>query len=71
MKVCGYCERPLKNREVVIVDNDEYICSDCYEEYTITFYRVGGEYFGDENDTELDFYEGDNYQQIKMNEVED
>lgn len=71
MKICSYCERPLKNREIVIVDSEGYICSDCYEEDSITFYRVGGEYFGDENDTELYFYEGDNYEQIKMNEVED
>ncbi|MDT2841867.1 hypothetical protein [Vagococcus lutrae] len=34
--------------------NDEYTryCGDCYEENSFTYYTVGGEQVGDENDTE-------------------
>lgn len=51
MKICNHCGRKLKIGETVLVINyDDYICDNCYEEYTLTFYRVGGEYVGDEND---------------------
>lgn len=50
---CEYCDKDLTLDDDYI-KTDEYTryCSDCYEEESFTYYTVGGEQVGDENDTE-------------------
>ena len=65
---CEACDKDLKPGDNYIkLDEDTRYCEDCYEENSITYYTVGGEPIGDENDIEAydDFdleveQEGDN-----------
>lgn len=51
---CDYCEKDLKpGDEYLKVDEDTRYCGDCYEANTVTYYTVGGEPTGDENNAEV------------------
>lgn len=51
---CKYCERELElDDDYIKVDTYTRYCSDCYEERTMTYFEVGGEYVGDENEVEV------------------
>lgn len=48
---CANCDKDLNlGDDYIVVDEDQRYCSDCYEEETFTYYTVGGEHVGDEND---------------------
>lgn len=48
---CACCEKDLKHGDVYLkVDEDTRYCEDCYEENTVTYYTVGGDNVGDDND---------------------
>lgn len=50
---CEACDKDLNPGDVYIKqDEDTRYCKDCYEENSITYYTVGGEPVGDENDIE-------------------
>lgn len=49
---CEYCDKDLDLDDVYIKVGDTRYCSDCFEEDSITYYRVGGEFVGYENDVE-------------------
>ena len=50
---CEACDKDLKLGDKYIkLDEDTRYCKDCYEENSITYYTVGGEPVGDENDIE-------------------
>lgn len=50
---CEHCDRDLTVNDTYIkTDNYTRYCSGCYEEKSFTYYTVGGESVGDENDTE-------------------
>lgn len=50
---CSCCDKDLKLGDNYIkLDEDTRYCEDCYEENSITYYTVGGEPVGDENDIE-------------------
>ncbi len=50
---CECCDKDLKPGDAYIkVDEDTRYCRDCYEESSVTYYMVGGELVGDENDVE-------------------
>lgn len=50
---CEHCDKDLKPGDNYIKqDEDTRYCEDCYEENSITYYTVGGEPVGDENDIE-------------------
>lgn len=54
---CEACDKDLKLGDNYIkLDEDTRYCEDCYEENSITYYTVGGEHVGDEN--ELEAYDG-------------
>ena len=51
---CYYCETDMpKGTEHIIYDNDP-VCMDCTDEYTITQYYVGGEYVGSDDDGDVE-----------------
>lgn len=51
---CENCDKDLKPGDNYLkVDEDTRYCSDCYEEGSFTYYTVGGEHVGDENDAEV------------------
>lgn len=48
---CDYCERELTTEDDYIKkDDDTRYCSGCYEEQSTTYYVVGGEVVGSEDD---------------------
>lgn len=50
---CEHCDKELKLGDNYIkCDEETRYCESCYEENSITYYTVGGEPVGDENDTE-------------------
>lgn len=50
---CEYCDKDLTlDDEYIKTDEYTRYCSDCYEENSFTYYTVGGDQVGDENDTE-------------------
>ena len=50
---CEYCDKDLTlDDDYIKTDEHTRYCSDCYEEKSFTYYTVGGEQVGDENDTE-------------------
>jgi len=50
---CEACDKDLKPGDNYIKrDEDTRYCEDCFEENSITYYTVGGEPVGDENDIE-------------------
>lgn len=56
---CAHCDKDLNlGDDYIVVDEDQRYCSDCYEEETVTYYTVGGEHVGDENDI-LQYDDGD------------
>lgn len=49
---CANCEKWLKLDDTYLkVDEETRYCQDCYEEETLTYYTVGKELVGDENET--------------------
>lgn len=51
---CDYCEKDLKpGDEYLKVDEDERYCEDCYEEHSVTYYSVGGENVGYDDNSEV------------------
>ena len=54
---CAHCEKDLKpGDDYLKVDEDERYCGDCYEEHSVTYYSVGGENVGDDDNSEV--YDG-------------
>ena len=50
---CERCDKELNLGDNYIkCDEETRYCESCYEENSITYYTVGGEPVGDENDTE-------------------
>lgn len=50
---CSHCDKDLKPGDNYIKrDEDDRFCEDCYEANTFTYYTVGGEPVGDENEIE-------------------
>lgn len=50
---CSGCDKDLEPGDKYIkTDEDTRYCEDCYEENSITYYTVGGEPIGDENEIE-------------------
>ena len=51
---CENCDRDLTVNDTYIkTDNYTRYCSGCYEEKSFTYYTIGGEQVGDENNTEV------------------
>lgn len=51
--VCEGCEKELSvGDEYILVDGTDRYCSDCYQESTYTYYEVGGEHVGSEDEVE-------------------
>lgn len=51
---CYDCEKNLKpGDDYLKVDEDERYCGDCYEEHSVTYYSVGGENVGDDDNSEV------------------
>lgn len=51
---CCNCDKDLKPGDKYLkVGEEERYCGDCYEEHTVTYYSVGGEHVGDDNDAEV------------------
>ena len=50
---CEHCDKDLTlDDDYIKTDEHTRYCSDCYKEESFTYYTVGGEQVGDENDTE-------------------
>lgn len=49
---CESCEKDINLGDGYIKFGNTRYCSDCYEEESFTYYTVGGEHVGDENDVE-------------------
>lgn len=51
---CDNCGADLKlGDDYIKKDVDTRYCEDCYEAYTVTYYTVGGESVGDEDEIEV------------------
>ena len=49
---CVGCDKSLDLDDAYIKVGDDRYCSGCYEESSVTYYTVGGEYVGNENDVD-------------------
>ncbi len=51
---CDYCEKEINKGDdyIKMCDSETRYCDECFSSDTTTNYYVGGEYVGNDNDTE-------------------
>lgn len=53
---CDYCEQEIRQGDEYLKYDDGRYCKSCYNTDTVTYYYIGGEYIGTDNDDVAEFY---------------